>query len=199
MLGKLILPLQNGLDTVERVAEVLPDSVIVPAFCGLVSERLGPGAIEHKFGSPFITIDASHQRSEDLSPIDVDGIDLRRSERFEPDKWIKFGFVFGWGIKGAMADQASFDQLLLSNFINLVYELGKAEGLSLQDSFPAQVQQWIDKMPDHLESSLVRDLRDGNQGESKEFFDRLYSLCIRHKQSSAPLDQVLQKIKKGAG
>lgn len=172
-----VITLQNGVDSVERLAPILGEEQVVGGTTYMSTVIAGPGIIRHT--SPFAQMKcgrvdgrADARLETFVGAAKAAGIDIALSDNINVDRWKKFVFLVGFsGATGAMrmplgpiradADTRAF-------FFNLMQEVvavGRAQGVALPPDFADDQLKFADTTPPGFKASLLHDLERGNSLE----------------------------------
>jgi 2-dehydropantoate 2-reductase len=172
-----IITLQNGVDSVERMAPILGAEHIVGGLAYIASVVAAPGVIQHT--SPFAKIvcgriDGSPdaQLSAFAAAARQAGIDVALSDTINRERWQKFIFLVGLsGATGATrmpigpiladADTRAFFRSLMEEVI----AVAQAKGVSLPRNFIEDRMTFADAAPPSMKASLLHDLERGGRIE----------------------------------
>ena len=172
-----VIPLQNGVDSSERLAPIL-GSERVAAGCAYIATTLsGPGVVRHT--SPFARVrvgrldgkpDAQLQAFNQAAA--AAGIDIALCENIERELWQKF--VFLAGLSGATAsmrlpigpirsdpDTRAFFRGLMQE----VVAVALAKGVAIAPDFADDRLKFADSSMPGFKSSMLHDLERGNRLE----------------------------------
>jgi 2-dehydropantoate 2-reductase len=172
-----VITLQNGVDSVERVAPILGAEHVVGGSAYIASVIGSPGVISHT--SPFAKMVCGRidgqpdaQLTTFTAAAKEAGIDITQSENINRERWEKFVFLVGLsGATGAMRsplgailadpDTRAFFQSLMAEVI----ALARAKGVALHEDFLASRMKFADTAPPGMKASLLHDLERGNRIE----------------------------------
>jgi 2-dehydropantoate 2-reductase len=172
-----VITLQNGVDSVERIAPILGEEQVVGGAAYIASVISAPGVISHTSqfakivcgridGKPDATLAALTAAAKEA------GIDIAQSETINRERWEKFIFLVGFsGATGAMRmplgpiladpDTRAFFQSLMAEVI----ALARANGVALRPDFLESRMKFADTTPPGMKASLLHDLERGNRIE----------------------------------
>lgn len=85
----VVVVMQNGVDHVERIQPLVPDSVVVPALVHVAAERIAPGHIVHRAGRRVV-LPAEAPADAAAEALAGDLIDVERVADFLTATWRKF-------------------------------------------------------------------------------------------------------------
>ena len=173
-----LITLQNGVDSVERIAPILGKAQTVGGVAAIASVIASPGVIRHT--SQFATIRFGHadKHADPVLQAFVDAgkaakLDIGLAADIEVDRWQKF--IFLTAMSGATAALRSpigpiiADPELRGFFRQLMEEafaVGKAKGVPLDPaSLDARMDFVINKVEPGMKASMAHDLDRGNRLE----------------------------------
>jgi 2-dehydropantoate 2-reductase len=176
--GTRVITLQNGVDSVERVAPILGAEQTIGGAAYIATVIGAPGVIKHtssfarmRFGRADKKPDAGLQAFVDAGK--TAKIDLDISADIERERWEKFAFLTA--MAGATSSLRSAigpivaDPELRGFFRQLIKEavaVGKAKGVSLDPSFiDGRMDFVLNKVEPGMKASMAHDLERGNRLE----------------------------------
>ncbi|HZS64639.1 MAG TPA: 2-dehydropantoate 2-reductase [Xanthobacteraceae bacterium] len=172
-----VITLQNGVDSVERIAPIVGKEHVIGGVSYISSVIASPGVISHT--SPFARILCGHadRRADPALSAFVQaaqqaGVDAALSDDIERERWQKFVFLVGLsGATGAtrMAlgpiladpDTRAFFRKLMEEVI----AVARAKGIDLPPDYLADRMKFADAAPPAMKASLLHDLERGNRLE----------------------------------
>jgi 2-dehydropantoate 2-reductase len=172
-----VIPLQNGVDSAERIAPILGVDNVVAGSAYIATVLSAPGVIAHtsKFarmvcgridGKP----DACLQAFTDAAG--RAGIDITLSDAIDRERWQKFVFLVG--LSGATATTRQPLGPILADpdtrafFLNLMREVvavGRAKGVPIAADFAEDRMKFGEASPFTFKASMLHDLERGNRLE----------------------------------
>ncbi len=172
-----LITLQNGVDSMERIAPVLGTDNVV-AGCAYIAAAVSvPGVIAHT--SPFARVVC---RRTDGKPdphlkafIDAAkqaGLDITLSNAIDRERWQKFVFLIG--LSGATATTRQPLGPILADpdtrefFCSLMCEVvavGRAKGVPIPEDFAKDRMTFAEASPPTFKASMLHDLERGNRLE----------------------------------
>ncbi len=172
-----VITLQNGVDSVERLAPILGEDQVVGGTTYMATVISAPGVVKHT--SPFARMKCGRVDGRADARLEIfvaaakaAGIDIELSDSINVERWKKFVFLVGFsGATGAMrmplgsirADpdtRAFFFQLMQE-----VVAVGRAKGVTLPPDFADEQLKFADTTPPGFKASLLHDLERGNRIE----------------------------------
>ena len=172
-----IIPLQNGVDSTERLAPVLGADHVVAGSAYIATVLSAPGVVTHT--SQFArmvcgrTDGRPDERLESFSDAaHMAGIDITVSEAIDRERWQKFVFLVG--LSGATATTRLPLGPILADpdtrafFYSLMREVvavGRAKGIPIPENFAEDRMKFAEASPPTFKASMLHDLERGNRLE----------------------------------
>ena len=176
--GTRIITLQNGVDSVERVAPILGAEQTVGGVAYIATVIGAPGVIKHTSSFARMRFGRADKKPDEKLQAFVDAgkaakIDVDISADIERERWEKFAFLTA--MAGATASLRSAigpivaDPELRGLFRQLIEEavaVGKAKGVSLDPSYVDDRMDFVlNKVEPGMKASMAHDLERGNRLE----------------------------------
>jgi len=177
----MILPLQNGVDNVEKLATIIDEKHILAGFCKIYSKVEDYGIIDHFAYTPELFFgELDNKKSERI---------LRLKEVFDKAKfktiipediqaeiWKKFLFictVSGLGALmrvtiGAMVENIE-TRNLLQKTAEEIFAISRAKNINLPNDIVTSIMSFIDKQSYGSTASTQRDIMEGRPSELENF------------------------------
>ena len=188
-----VITLQNGVDSVERLATILgPESVVGgTAVIGTVIGK--PGVITHSsdfalFRCGRIDGKPDAKLAAFAAAAKAAGLDMTLSDTMQRDIWQKFVILVGLSGATAMTRMplgaVLADDDTRSMFRNLLEEtnaVGRAAGVDLAADFAEDRFRFAQKMHYDMKASMLHDLERGNKLELDWLAGRVVALGREHK------------------
>ncbi len=172
-----VITLQNGVDSVERIAPILGEDKVAGGSAYIASVIGAPGVISHtsqfaKMVCGRIDGKPDSQLAAFTAAAKEAGIDITQSENINRERWEKFVFLVGLsGATGATRmplgpiladhDTRAFFRSLMAEVI----ALAGAKGVTLAPDFLESRMKFADSTPPGMKASLLHDLERGNRIE----------------------------------
>ncbi|HEX5498382.1 MAG TPA: 2-dehydropantoate 2-reductase, partial [Thermomicrobiales bacterium] len=172
-----IITLQNGVDSVERLAPMLGADTVVGGIAYIATVIAAPGVISHT--SQFARMRCGRIDGKSDAPLAsfaeaarAAGIDIAVSDAINRDRWEKFVFLVGLsGITAAArtpigplrADPDS--RALFHDLMREVVAVGRASGVDLPADFADAQLKFGDGVPETMKASMAHDLERGHRLE----------------------------------
>jgi 2-dehydropantoate 2-reductase len=172
-----VITLQNGVDSVERIAPILGADQTVGGSAYIASVIGAPGVISHtsqfaKMVCGRIDGKPDAQLAAFTAAAKQAGIDITQSDSIDRERWEKFVFLVGLsGATGAMRmplgpilsdpDTRAFFKSIMAEVI----AVARAKRVALDPDFLESRMTFADTAPPGMKSSLLHDLERGNRIE----------------------------------
>jgi 2-dehydropantoate 2-reductase len=175
--GGVVVPFQNGVESVERIAAVVGPERVMGGVAYIAATIAEPGVIEHTgtmarlcFGA---VLPAQLSTAEALAAAcQSAGIDAMQVADIHRALWEKFVFLASLSGLTSIARQSlgvlRSDPDSRDTFeaaMKEVWSVGRARGIALADDFIAQQMLFLDSLPHEMTSSMHKDLVAGNRLE----------------------------------
>jgi 2-dehydropantoate 2-reductase len=175
--GTRLITLQNGVDSVERLAPILGRDQVAGGTSHLATVISSPGVISHT--SPFARIRCGRADEKDdpalrafVAAAQNAGIDASLSDTIDLDRWIKFTFLVGLsaatGATRMPIGPILADPDTRAFFLELMREVvavGRASGVPLPSDFAEEQLKFAETVPFGMKASLLHDLERGGRLE----------------------------------
>jgi 2-dehydropantoate 2-reductase len=177
-LGTTVVPLLNGVETVERLVGLgVPPAAVIGGLTTISAVRIAPGVVERR--SPFQIVvvgEVGGRTSERVDRIAAAfrsaGVDARASDRIEVELWQKFVFLAALAAACGLARSAvgplraeRLGRRLLQRAVEEIDAVARARGIGLPDGEVARVMKMIDGLPPGMKPSFLVDLEAGGPTE----------------------------------
>lgn len=179
MLGNetMVVPLENGIDAPEVLAEIVGSEHVLGGLCAIVSFMVAPGHIRHAAAEPMVMFgELDNRRSDRVERLRAAFAQASVNVEIPPDirrsMWTKFLFIATLSGIGALTRvpvgvwraqpeiRAMADQSLRE-----VLNLAIAKGVDLGEDAIARTWQRYDGLAPESTSSMQRDIMDGKPSE----------------------------------
>ena len=173
----VVLPLQNGVEVSEQLAEVLGSEHVLGGLASIISFIAAPGRLQHEGGPSSIALaeldNRPSERIEHLrAAMDRAGISVSVPANIQAALWGKFLFVISWGGLGAVtrAPAGLLRRLpgtrrLLEAAMHEVRSVALARGVHLGTDEVTRAMALIDSLPEAGTTSLQRDISASRPSE----------------------------------
>jgi 2-dehydropantoate 2-reductase len=175
--GTRVVTLQNGVDSVERLAPILGDDATIGGATYVVATIASPGVIRHTGAMAKIRCGRLDRRPDAVlagcvEQIKAAGIDITQADHMLLDIWKKFVLLSGTsGITastrqplGVIRDDAD----MRAFFYKLMREttaVGRAAGVDFAPDFEQELERSVAAFPPTMKASMANDLDAGNRLE----------------------------------
>ena len=177
----MILPLQNGVDNIEKLATIIDENQILAGFCKIYSKVEDFGVIDHFAYTPELFFgELDNQKSERIKHLKkVFGKASFKTiipNDIHAEIWKKFLFictVSGLGGLtrvpiGAMVENVETRNLLQKTAEEIV-AISRAKNINLPHNIVTTIMNFIDKQPYGSTASTQRDIMEGRPSELENF------------------------------
>ena len=172
-----VITVQNGVDSVERLAPILGDVATIGGATYVVTTIARPGVIRHTGTLAKIRCGRLDRRSDAVLAGYVDeikaaDIDITLSDHMLLELWKKFVLLSGTSSITASTRQPMGvirdDADMRAFFYKLMHEtmaVGRAAGVEFPPDFPAELDGTVAAFPPTMRASMANDLEAGNRLE----------------------------------
>jgi 2-dehydropantoate 2-reductase len=172
-----LITLQNGIDSVERIAPILGAERVAggTAYIATVIDR--PGVIAHTSQIAGMRCGRIDGKADPVlealaNAAKAASIDIAASSQINLDRWRKFGFLVAvsgmtaatrqpMGVVTADPDTRALFRRLMEE----VVAVGRASGVDLGSGFVEEQMKFADTLPGGMRASMAHDLERGNRLE----------------------------------
>jgi 2-dehydropantoate 2-reductase len=183
-----VITLQNGVDSVERLAPILGQDNVVGGMAYIASVMSAPGVVSHTSefaqmrcgridGKPDARLAAFADAAKKA------GVDIALTDTVDADRWKKFVFLVGLsGMTGATREPlgkilADVDtRTMFQAVMQEVVTVGRAKGVALPADFAEDRMKFAATTPFGFKASLLHDLERGNRLELDWLAGRVVAL-----------------------
>jgi 2-dehydropantoate 2-reductase len=172
-----LITLQNGIDSVERLAPILGEEAVVGGSTYIVTTIAEPGVIRQH--GPMASIrcgrldgPADAQLAGYVHAIKAAGVDITLSDQMMLDLWKKFVLLSGTSSITSSTRQPlgviRNDPDMRTFFFTLMNEaiaVGSARGVVFPADFPDELARTVDSFPETMRASMANDLAQGKRLE----------------------------------
>lgn len=173
-----ILPLLNGVETVERLEQQgVPGAAIIGGLTKVSAVRLLPGVVERRSAFQIVIAGELDGRKSDrvdaiVAALRESGVDARATDRIGVELWEKFIFIVtmaaACGLTRSPIGPLRDDPLgrrLLQRAADEVVAVARARHAGLNPDAAGQVMTAIDALPAGMKPSFLLDLESGGPTE----------------------------------
>ncbi|GJG86721.1 2-dehydropantoate 2-reductase [Gemmatimonadetes bacterium T265] len=185
--GATVLPLLNGVDAADRLAEAgVPRAALLGGVTVISAARVAPGVVERRSAFQRVVVGRfaaaaappaddplGDRRVADIVRAFHDaGVEARVSPRIDVELWNKLAFLASMAAACGLARQdvgtvrrAPLGRLLIERAVAEIAAVGRAHGVALDPDVTAQTVAAIDALPDAMRPSFLLDLAHGGPTE----------------------------------
>jgi 2-dehydropantoate 2-reductase len=172
-----VITLQNGVDSVERLAPILGDEHTIGGATYVVTNIAKPGVIRHTGSIARVRCGRLDRRPDAILAGYVDqmkraSIDITLAEGMLLDLWKKFVLLSGTSSITASTRQPlgviRDDDDMRAFLFKLMHEtlaVGRAAGIVFPQGFPAELENAVTGFSPAMKASMANDLEAGNRLE----------------------------------
>lgn len=186
-----VVTLQNGIDSVDLIAESVPRRQVLGGAIYILVTMAGPGVLKSPGGNCRIIVEESPGIDTVASFVSACGrtgvIDAKSTDTIKVAIWEKFiGLCAASGVTALMRStigpirtnpetRAFFEQLIDEGL-----EIARAMEIVLRSDFRKSTIDLIDSVPASYRASMAEDLNRGKSLELSWLSGRMHTLGIRH-------------------
>ncbi len=202
-----VITLQNGVDSVERLAPIIGDGAAIGGATYVVSNVPAPGVIRHTGAIAKIVCGRLDRRPDAVLAryvyeIMAAKIDITLSDDMWLDLWKKFAILSGTSgatastrqALGAIRDDPDMHTLLRRLMIETV-TVGRAAGVPFADDIAAEIDRAIAGFPPTMRASMANDLEAGNRLELDWLAGKVVALGRKYSLATPTQDAVYAILK----
>jgi len=169
--GGFVVPLQNGVEAADELAEALGAKRVVGGLCKIFSYVAGPGRIKHAGVTPRIEFgERDGTRSDRVER--AAGVSVGTPGDIGAALWEKFLFIAPLSGVGAVTRMpvgvlraVPESREMLESAMKEVFDLARARGIGLRKDAVARTMSYVDGLPADGTASMQRDVLDGRPSE----------------------------------
>ena len=177
-LGGVVIPFQNGVESIERLGRVLGAERVMGGSAFIATHIAAPGVIEHtgtmarlRFGPVLAMQRAAAQAF--LATCKAAGINAELADDILTSIWEKFVFLVAVSSTTALARvplgvvRADPDlRWLFERCMRETWALARKRGVALAEDFVDKQMAFLDTLPAEMRASMLHDLEAGNRIEA---------------------------------
>ena len=175
--GTVVLPLQNGVEAAELLAQHVPPSSVALGLAYIPTKIAEPGVIEHGGGFARLRFGALHASQQPvlqafLAACGRAGIEAEMPADIRLASWEKFVFLTGLSSLTALTREPAGvvrahapTRELLRQVMSEATALGRAEGVALPEDFAERQLAFADTLLPGMKDSMLHDLEAGRRLE----------------------------------
>ena len=187
-----VITLQNGVDSVERLAPILGDAATSGGATYVVTTIARPGVIHHTGTYARVRCGRLDRRPDAVLARYVEhmkaaNIDITLADDMLLDIWKKFVLLSGTSGITASTRQAlgviRDDPDMRAFFFQLMHEsiaVGRAAGVDFPADYPDELERLVAGFPPTMRASLANDLEAGNRLELDWLAGKVVALGRKH-------------------
>jgi 2-dehydropantoate 2-reductase len=172
-----VITLQNGVDSVERLAPILGDDVTIGGATYIVTTIAKPGVIRHTGARAQVRCGRLDRRPDAVlagyvQQMKAANIEITLTDHMLLDIWKKFVLLSGTsGITASTRRPLGVirdDEDMRAFFYRLMREtigVGRAAGVEFPPDFAAELDRWVASFPPTMKASMANDLDAGRRLE----------------------------------
>jgi 2-dehydropantoate 2-reductase len=172
-----VITVQNGVDSVERLAPILGDQATIGGATYVVTRIATPGVIRHTGALAKIQCGRLDRRADlvlarYVEEIKAANIDITLADDMLLEIWKKFVLLSGTsGITASTRQPLGIirdDSDMRAFFFKLMHEtlaVGRAAGVEFASDFPAELERSVAAFAPAMKASMANDLEAGNRLE----------------------------------
>jgi 2-dehydropantoate 2-reductase len=202
-----VITLQNGVDSVERLAPIVGDAAAIGGATYVVSNVPAPGVIRHTGQIAKIRCGRLDRRPDAVLARYVEEmmaakIDITLSDDMWLDLWKKFALLTG--TSGATASTRQFlgvirddpdMHTMLRRLMHETVTVGRAAGVPFADDFTEELDRSIASFPPTMRASMANDLEAGNRLELDWLAGKVSGLGRKYSIATPTQDAVYAVLK----
>ncbi len=172
-----VLPLQNGVEAADQLAEALGRHRVLGGLCKIFCFQAGPAHVRHLGADPWIGLgELDNRASERVESVrrafEAAGVAAETPEDILAAIWSKSVFVTAVGAVGA-AERVSIGELRteprtrrqLIDSMKEIEILARRQGVALPNDVISSSLAFVDSLPAEGTASMQRDLMEGRPSE----------------------------------
>ena len=172
-----VITLQNGVDSVERLAPILGDDVTIGGATYIVTTIAKPGVIRHTGAMAEVRCGRLDRRPDAVlagyvQQMKAANIEITLADHMLLDIWKKFVLLSGTsGITASTRQPLGVirdDEDMRAFFYKLMHEtigVGRAAGVEFPPELAAELDRWVASFPPTMKASMANDLDAGRRLE----------------------------------
>jgi 2-dehydropantoate 2-reductase len=173
-----VLPLQNGVEAVEQLAQVLGRDHVLGGLCRIIASIDGPGTIKIGGMEPVVVLgelDGSQPAGNAKALLDAfraAGVNAQAAPDIQAALWDKWLFIAAVSGVGAVSRatvgevrSSAPTRALLQKTMEEVFAVGRQRGVRQAGDIVARTMAFVDNMPAEGTASMQRDIASGRSSE----------------------------------
>ena len=170
-----VLPLLNGVEASDQLAEAFGEGPVLKGLCRVVSHMSAPGVITHVGAVPTIVFGERDSRRSDrveaiATALRSGGITVGLPDDIDVAVWTKLLFVVSMGGVGAASDATmgvvrTGNRQKLERAMREIEAVARARAVALPEDIVQTALSFIDTLPEEGSTSMHRDIATGRPSE----------------------------------
>jgi 2-dehydropantoate 2-reductase len=172
-----VLPLQNGVEATEQLAEVLGGERVLIGLCKILSMIVAPGHIRHMGVQPRVLLGEpdnvpSRRVQSIMAAFEGAGVAVENPSDIGVALWEKFLLISSLGGVGAVTRSPTGvirgvpeARALLQEAMEEIAAVATARGIAFPGDSVSRALSFIDGMPEGATASMQRDIMEGRPSE----------------------------------
>ncbi|TDB00373.1 2-dehydropantoate 2-reductase [Halomonas marinisediminis] len=174
----LVVPLANGVEAADTLAEALGERHVLEGLCGILAWKAAPGHIKHAGVSPFVRFgerdNHKSQRCERLKAAfdAAQGVTAEIPDDIQAAVWSKFLFICAMSGIGSITRapigvtrRLPETRVMIQQVLAEIAAVARARGVALPADAEARALGFVDALPEASTASMQRDIMAGRPSE----------------------------------
>lgn len=174
----LVVPLENGVEAADTLAEALGKESVLEGLCGILAWQEAPGDIRHAGVAPFVRFgerdNHTSERTERLKAAfdAAHGVTAEIPDDIQAAVWSKFLFICAMSGIGAITRapigvtrRLPETREMIEQILTEIVAVARARGIALPEDAEARALSFIDALPEASTASMQRDIMAGRPSE----------------------------------
>lgn len=206
----VVVPLENGVESVDVLARVLGTEHVLGGLCKIAAMIDAPGVIRHVGLSPFVQFgEVGNDRSDRVESLrsafeHAEGVTVDVPADIDGAVWQKFVFIASWSGVGAVAGtplgpilDTAESHALLRDALTEAVAVGRGKGVRLPADIVETTMAFFASLDPTVTASMQRDVTAGKPFELEAQTGAIVRLGRRYSVPT-PVNQVLYRALKPA-
>jgi len=198
----MVVPLENGIDAPDVIADVLPRQHVLGGLCAIVSFIVSPGHIRHAAFEPLVMFGELDNRRSDRverlrAAFERAGVNAQVPDDIRHSMWTKFLFIATMSGIGALTRvpigvwrTTPEVREVVDGSLREVVAVAAAAGVDLGPDAVAKTWERYDALAPTSTSSMQRDIMEGKPSELDGQLGALIRLARRHQVPAPVTEQI---------
>ncbi|MDY7116038.1 2-dehydropantoate 2-reductase [Halomonas sp. SSL-5] len=174
----LVVPLENGVEAADILAEALGEAHVLEGLCGILAWKAAPGHIKHAGVAPFVRFgERDNHPSERGARLKAafdaaHGVTAEIPDDIQAAVWGKFLFICAMSGIGAITRapigvtrRLPETREMIEGVLAEIAAVARARGVALAADAEARALRFIDALPEASTASMQRDIMGGHPSE----------------------------------